>query len=207
MTAPRDAVVVVVDDDLSVREALDSLLRAAGLRCESHGSAAEFLLAPRPDAPTCLVLDVHLPGESGLDLLRAMRESGASIPVVFITGRATIPMSVQAMKLGAVEFLQKPFGERELLAAIDHALARDEAARAARAEQRALGALLDRLTPRERDVFRLVAAGRMSKEIATELGTALQTVKQQRSRVMQKLGVRSVAELVRLAERGQPPPP
>lgn len=194
-------VVFVVDDDLPVREALRSLIRSMGLQCETFGSASEFLRFPRPDAPTCLVLDVQLPGESGLDLPPELRRAGVDIPIIFMTGHGTIPMSVRAMKDGAVEFLTKPFSERELLAAIEQALERDAVARSARVEQDTIRERYATLTPRERDVFALVAAGRMNKEIAVKLGTVEQTVKQHRGRVMRKLGVRSLAELVRLAER------
>lgn len=196
------AVVLVVDDDVSVREGLEGLLTAAGLRCQLFASAAEFFSAARPDAPSCLVLDVHLPDSSGLEVAAALRERGDLIPVVFITGRGTIPISVQAMKLGAVEFLEKPFGEAELLRAIELALAQDGERREAIAQQHAVATRLARLTAREREVLSLVLRGLLSKEIARELGTALQTVKQHRSRVMQKYGARSVAELVRLA-RGE----
>jgi FixJ family two-component response regulator len=204
VTIQSDAIVYVVDDDLSVREALRSLVRSVGLRCETFGSATDFVVATRADAPACLVLDVNLPGGSGLDLLPELRRAGRVIPVVFITGHGTIPMSVRAMKAGAVEFLTKPFSEEELLAAIGQALERDAAARHERAESEAASARFASLTARERDVLRLVATGRMNKEIAAELGTAEQTVKEQRGRVMRKLGVRSVADLVRLVERRGP---
>jgi FixJ family two-component response regulator len=194
-------IVFVVDDDIAVREALRSLVRSAGLRCETFASAAEFLRHPRPGGPACLVLDVELPGQSGLDLPAELRDEGGALPVIFITGHGTIPMSVRAMKAGALEFLTKPFSERELLDAVQQAVARDREARARRAEQHGLRERFARLTPRERDVFALVATGRMNKEIAAELGTAEQTIKQHRGRVMQKLGARSVADLVHLAER------
>ena len=198
-------IVFVVDDDLSVREALSSLIRSVGLRCATFESADEFLASSQHDGPTCLVLDVQLPGKSGLDLTSELREAGVEMPIVFITGHGTIPMSVRAMKAGAVEFLTKPFSEPELLAAIDQALARDRSQRSERAEQDALLERYGRLTPREREVFSLVAAGRLNKEIAATLGTAEQTVKQHRGRVMEKLGLRSIADLVRLAERIAPP--
>jgi FixJ family two-component response regulator len=204
MTAP-EAVVLVVDDDVSVREGLEGLLRAAGVRCALFASAADFLAAPRPAGPSCVVLDVHLPETNGLEVAAELRRRGEALPVIFITGRGTIPMTVQAMKLGAVEFLPKPFGEEELLRAIDQAIALDVATRSARAEREMAQARLDRLTARERDVLALVLRGLLSKEIAQQLGTALQTVKQHRSRIMQKLGVRSVAELVRLTREASPP--
>ncbi|HEY2026879.1 MAG TPA: response regulator [Gemmatimonadaceae bacterium] len=203
----RGPIVFVVDDDLSVREALRSLIRSAGMRCDTFATAADFLRHPRPDAPACLVLDVQLPGGSGLDLPTELKESGVDLPIIFITGHGTIPMSVRAMKAGALEFLTKPFSEHELLGAIDQALARDREMRARRAEVEALRERFAKLTARERDVFELVVTGRMNKEIAAELGTAEQTVKQHRGRVMQKLGARSVADLVHLAERLVPAPP
>jgi FixJ family two-component response regulator len=203
MHAPGPTV-FVLDDDLSVREALRSLIRSVGLRCETFATAAEFLRHPRPDEPACLVLDVHLPGGSGLDLPTELTQHGVELPIIFITGHGTIPMSVRAMKAGALEFLTKPFSEPELLDAIRQALVRDGEARMLRAEQHALQERFAKLTARERDVFSLVVAGRMNKEIAAELGTAEQTIKQHRGRVMQKLGTRSVADLVHLAERLAP---
>ena len=205
--APDDAIVYVVDDDLSVRQALSSVIRSVGLRVETFASAQEFVRHPRADAPACLVLDVQLPDTSGLDLARELDAMDAPVPVVFITGHGTIPMSVRAMKAGAVEFLTKPFQEEDLLAAIHQALERDRTARAARAAAAELRGRLERLTPRERDVLALIVTGRINKQIAAELGTAEQTVKQHRGRIMQKLGVGSVAELVRLVERGAGPPP
>ena len=199
-----EPIVFVVDDDLSVREALRSLIRSVGLRCETFATGADFLRHPRPDMPACLVLDVHLPGGSGLDLPTELRELGADLPIIFITGHGTIPMSVRAMKAGALEFLTKPFSEQELLDAIRQALSRDRETRALRAELDAARNRFAKLTPRERDVFELVVTGRMNKEIAAELGTAEQTVKQHRGRVMQKLGARSLADLVHFAERLAP---
>jgi len=198
-TPVTDGVVLVVDDDLSVREGLEALLRAAGLSCALYASASDFLAASRPNAPCCLVLDVHLPESSGLEVAAELRRRGDPIPIIYITGRGTIPMSVQAMKLGAVEFLPKPFGEEALLQAIGQAMAIDRTTRAAHEGTRAARERLSRLTPREREVLALVVEGLLSKEIAQQLGTALQTVKQHRSRIMQKLGARSVAELVRMA--------
>jgi FixJ family two-component response regulator len=202
--AAEDAIVYVVDDDLSVREALRSLIRSVGLRCETFASAAEFLRYPRAENPSCVVLDVQLPDASGLDLMGVLDAEEAPIPIIFITGHGTIPMSVRAMKSGAMEFLTKPFREEDLIAAMRQALERDSAARQQRAELAGLRARMKRLTPREREVLGLVVAGRMNKQIAAELGTAEQTIKQHRGRVMKKLGVDSVAELVRLAERVVP---
>lgn len=194
-------VVFVVDDDLSLREALRSLIRSVGLRCATFESADEFLASARHDGPACLMLDVQLPGKSGLDLSSNLRKAGVEMPIIFITGHGTIPISVQAMKTGAVEFLTKPFSEADLLRAIDLALERDRRDWSERAERKTLRERFAKLTPRERDVFSLVVTGRMNKEIAAHLGTAEQTVKQHRGRVMEKLGVRSVADLVRLAEQ------
>jgi RNA polymerase sigma factor (sigma-70 family) len=200
-----NALALVVDDDPSVRATLRSFLRSVGMQCETFAAADELLRYRRPDAPTCLVLDVQLPGLSGLDLCAELARASIDVPIIFISGHATVPMSVRAMKSGAVEFLTKPFTEQELLDAIDHAIGRDRAARAARAEQEELRMRLAKLTPRERDVFSLVVAGRMNKEIAAQLGIVEQTIKQHRGRMMGKLGIRSVAELVRFAERLQTP--
>jgi FixJ family two-component response regulator len=200
-----DAIVLVVDDDPSMREQLRSLIRSVGLECETFASGDAFLDYRHPERPSCVVLDVLLPDASGLDLPSRLERGGVQIPIIFITGHGTIPMSVRAMKAGAVEFLTKPFSAAELLGAIAQALERDRAARAARAEEQALRALFATLTPRERDVFVGVAAGRLNKQIAADLGTAEQTVKQHRGRVMEKLGLHSVADLVRFAERLAPP--
>jgi FixJ family two-component response regulator len=199
--APTEPIVYVVDDDLSVRQALSSLIRSTGLRAETFASADEFLRHTRPDAPACLVLDVQLPDGSGLDVPRELAATEVPIPIIFITGHGTIPMSVRAMKAGALEFLTKPFREEDLIAAIQQALAHDRQARSERADLAELQGRVDRLTPREREVLALIATGRMNKQIAAELGTAEQTIKQHRGRVMRKLGVGSVAELVRLVER------
>jgi len=202
--ATEGPIVYVVDDDLSVREALRSLIRSVGLRCETFASAAEFLGHRRTKDPTCLILDVQLPDASGLDLVGVLDAEEAPIPIIFITGHGTIPMSVRAMKSGAVEFLTKPFREDDLIAAMRQALERDGSARQQRAELADVRARMQKLTPREREVLGLVVAGRMNKQIAAELGTAEQTIKQHRGRVMKKLEVDSVAELVRLAERVLP---
>jgi FixJ family two-component response regulator len=196
-----DGLVLVVDDDASIRGALQNLVRSAGLSCETFASSAELFSYAFPESSACLVLDVQLPGGSGLDLPTQLESAGIDIPIIFITGHGTIPMSVRAIKAGAVEFLTKPFSDVELLGAVQQALIRDREARAVRAEQESLDARFAKLTPRERDVFLRVAAGRMNKEIAAELGIVEQTIKQHRGRVMQKLGVTSVADLVRFAER------
>lgn len=194
-------IVYVVDDDSSIRQALSSLLRSVGLRVETFGSAREFLRAPRAEIPGCLVLDVRLPDGSGLDVPDELRNLDVPLPIIYITGHGTIPMSVRAMKSGALEFLTKPFREEDLLGAIHVALDRDRLARAERSEQEEARRRIERLTPREREVLHLVVAGKMNKQIAAQLGTAEQTVKQHRGRVMRKLEVDSVAELVRVVER------
>jgi FixJ family two-component response regulator len=196
-----DMIVYVVDDDSSIRQALSSLLRSVGLKVETFGSAHEFLRAPRADMPSCLVLDVRLPDGSGLDLPDELRNLDVPLPIIYITGHGTIPMTVRAMKSGALEFLTKPFRDQDLLAAINVALDRDRLARAERGELADARRRVERLTPREREVLGLVVAGKMNKQIAAELGTAEQTVKQHRGRVMRKLQVDSVADLVRLVER------
>jgi FixJ family two-component response regulator len=193
--------VYVVDDDSGVRQALSSLLRSVGLRVETFGTAHEFLDSQRADTPSCLVLDVRLPDGSGLDLPDELNNLDVPLPIIFITGHGTIPMSVRAMKSGALEFLTKPFREEDLLGAIDVALERDRVARVGRSEQSEARHRVDRLTPREREVLGLVVAGKMNKQIAAQLGTAEQTVKQHRGRVMRKLEVDSVAELIRVVER------
>ncbi|MFQ3582745.1 MAG: response regulator transcription factor [Chloracidobacterium sp.] len=200
MPAP-DAVVYVVDDDESVRQSLGNLLRSAGLAVELFPSAAAFLAKWRRDSPGCLVLDVRLPGTSGLDLQTQLTAARISLPIIFITGHGDIQMSVRAMKAGAIEFLTKPFRDEDLLAAIEQALARDREAHRQRAELAAWQARYASLTAREREVMALVVAGRLNKQIAAELGTSEITVKVHRGQVMRKMQVDSLPELVRLAER------
>src|SRR5258708_3285305 len=199
--ATDEGIVFGVDACLAIGEARSSGVGATGLGGEPFGAAREFLRHKRADAPACLVLDVHLPDGSGLDVPGELEGMDAPIPIVFITGQATIPMSVRAIKSGALEFLTKPVRDEDLVGAIRVALERDRAWRGDRAELEDIRRRIESLTPREREVLTLVAAGKMNKVIAAALGTAEQTVKQHRGRVMQKLEVDSVAELVRLVHR------
>jgi FixJ family two-component response regulator len=196
-----DAMVFVVDDDAPMRESLKNLIRSVGLRVELFASAQEFLRSKRPDLPSCLVLDVRLPGLSGLDLQRRTGDAGIEIPIVFITGHGDIPMSVRAMKAGAVEFLTKPFRDQDLLDAIQQALERDRKARDQRAALEELRGRFGSLTSREREVMKCVVAGLLNKQIGAELGTSEATVKIHRHQVMEKMEAGSLPELVRMADR------
>jgi FixJ family two-component response regulator len=192
--------VFVVDDELAVREALDSLFRSVDLKVELFASAAEFLQHKRPDDPSCLVLDIRLPGVSGLDFQDELQRAGIRIPIIFMTGHGDIPMSVRAMKAGAIDFLAKPFRDQDMLDAVAAALKRDQQMREAESANRTLRGAYERLTTREREVMALVTSGLMNKQVAGELGLSEITVKIHRSHAMQKMKARSLADLVRMSE-------
>jgi RNA polymerase sigma factor (sigma-70 family) len=196
-----NATVFVVDDDAAMRGSLGDLIRSVGLRVELFDSAQDFLKSERPDIPGCLVLDVRMPGQSGLDLQRRLNEAGAAIPIIFITGHGDVPMGVHAIKAGALEFLTKPFRDQDLLDAIQQALDRDFAAREQRAATEAIHRCFASLTSREREVMLRVVGGLLNKQIAAELGTSETTVKTHRHQVMEKMGANSLPELVRMADR------
>jgi FixJ family two-component response regulator len=198
--SPPRELVHVVDDDADVRDSLSRLLRSVGMDAVCHASVNEFAQAPRPDVCSCLLLDVRLQGGSGLDLQDQLNRDGVALPVVFMTGFGDIPMSVRAMKGGAVDFLSKPFREQDLLDAIRHALERDRARRTRSDAQRALELRYASLTPRERQVMALAVSGLMNKQIAGEVGTSEITVKIQRGNAMRKMQARTFADLVRMAE-------
>ena len=199
-----DPIVFIVDDDDSVRRALARLIKSVDLNVETFASARDFLKRQPHNGPACLVLDMRMPGLSGLDLQDELVAAGRTLPIIFISGHGSIPLSVRAMKAGAVDFIEKPFEDQTLLDGINQSLKKDKQAKLEQAEVREIQRRVDSLTPREREVFALVVSGKLNKHIAFELGTSERTIKAHRARVMKKMQANSLADLIRLAEKAGP---